>query len=599
MRLSFGRVSAGAYGRRGLAVHGYTSRVRQCPQCLSTYEDDVSFCPADGTRTEPQATDATDSSISRDPLVGTVIDGRYRVEERIGQGGMGVVYRATHVVLNKPLALKVIRREHAGDSGVLSRFLREARAASAIGHPNIVLINDLGTNADGSAYLAMEYLEGETLAHAMQRGPISYDRALAIFVQIAGALEAAHAQGIVHRDLKPENIFLIHEDKDQAFVKILDFGIAKVKNAAAKLTRTGLVFGSPSYISPEQAAGQPVDHRSDIYSFGVIMYQVLSGQLPFEAESQMALITKHMFEPPLSLRDSGCHIPSALDAIVLRCLQKKPELRQASMRELDNDLRRVQLSPVSEPRPSAPSERANPVAHDATAVDPSAVGEGDSTASQNAQLRMYTSLASVPPGSYAAASETLDAALLAHAFQTDEEVPLSVPKQRPRWIWAVAAGVLLLVVLSLWAPEATPLPGNNDLPSEPAAAASTQTQQQQIPAARPSPSMGPREVDAETELPRGLSADALSEPKNERQRTGQADKTTSVETATASDADADARSKLAVDSDARSNLAQGRQASPAPAGKSHTKSTKKVPPATTKPKTTTPSRNETLLDPWR
>jgi serine/threonine protein kinase len=434
--------------------------VRKCPQCGSSYENTIAFCPADGTRTEELT-----SVAPPDTLIGTVIDGRYRIEQRIGQGGMGVVYRATHVVLRKPFALKLIRGDQASDQSVVERFVREARAASGIGHPNIVNINDFGTMADGSVYLAMEYLDGVTLAQAMSAGPILFARALSIFIQIAGALEAAHAQGIVHRDLKPENIFLLRETNEDDFVKVLDFGIAKVKNAAAKITRTGLVFGTPHYMSPEQAAGQPVDHRSDIYSLGVIMYQVLAGELPFMAETLMALMTKHMFEPAPSLRELGYVVPSTLDALVGRCLQKKPELRHASMRELEADLRRVQLSPVSEPRPPAPLSSISIAASFA---------------------------ASAPPAAFTATSETLEAALLSDVSEEEDDQPIAVPKQRPVWLWAVAAGLLMMLALSLgvrsW--QSPPASAAADAASGGAAAAA---------GAAASLTVGP-------ELPSGLSA---------------------------------------------------------------------------------------------
>jgi serine/threonine-protein kinase len=433
--------------------------VRKCPQCGGSYDDGIAFCPADGKRTEAPGADS---------LIGSVIDGRYRVEERIGEGGMGVVYRATHAVLRKPFALKVIRADQATDANIVQRFVREARAASGIGHPNIVNINDFGTTSDGSLYLAMEFLDGMTLAEAMKSGAIPYARALEIFIQIAGALEAAHAQGIVHRDLKPENIFLMREGGQHEFVKVLDFGIAKVKNAAAKLTSTGLIFGTPHYLSPEQAAGQPVDHRSDIYSLGVIMYEVLAGQLPFAAESVMALMTKHMFEPAPSLREAGHAVPSALDAIVGRCLQKKPELRHASMRELDSDLRRVQLSPVSEPRPPAPL----------------------------ASLSLAASLGgSAPPAAFTATSETLDEAAFDVVGDEDDE-PLEVPKRRPVWLWAVAAGILVMLALSLSV-------RSREEPAEPAEPVQPLSD---APAPR-APVVDASQAVAE-EMPRGLSAEA-------------------------------------------------------------------------------------------
>jgi len=401
--------------------------VRQCPKCGASYADPIAFCPNDGT---PTVVPAAERGEDRDSLLGVVIDGRYRLEERIGEGGMGVVYRAAHVVLKKPFAIKIMRGEQAHDPEVVQRFVQEARAASGIGHPNIVNINDFGSTADGAVYLAMEFLAGQTLAEAMQSGPIAQDRALDIFVQIAGALEAAHERGIVHRDLKPENIFLKRELTHPDFVKVLDFGIAKVKNAAAKITRTGMVFGTPHYMSPEQAAGQPVDHRSDIYSLGVIMYQVLAGQLPFDAVSFMDLVTKHMYEPPLPLRQacpSDVSLPSALEAHVMRCLQKKPEDRPQTMRELQEALQQVQLRPTTDPAPAAPKSL-RPVPE--------------------------PSVPSVPPVRERSLAPVVGSSTLEEAARSDvvgyadDDEPIAVPKQRRRiWLWAAGAGVLGAIAL--------------------------------------------------------------------------------------------------------------------------------------------------------
>jgi serine/threonine-protein kinase len=414
-----------------------------------------------------------------DSLLGVVIDGRYRIEQRIGEGGMGVVYRAAHVVLKKPLAIKILRGEQAHDPDVVQRFVQEARAASAIGHPNIVNISDFGRTTDGAVYLAMELLAGQTLAEAMQKGPLAQERALGIFVQIAGALDAAHEAGIIHRDLKPENIFLKREPDHPDFVKVLDFGIAKVKNAAAKITRTGMVFGTPHYMSPEQAAGQPVDHRSDVYSLGVIMYQVLAGQLPFEAASFMDLVTKHMFEPPAPLRQAGPHaadLPSTLEAIVMRALQKKPEDRQGSMRELQEALQKVQLRPVSDPAPGVTGEQ--------LVRGPSVV----SVAPVQARI-------GAPVG-----SATLEAAGLADVVGlVDDDEPIAVPKQRrPAWVWVLAAGVVLAIaVLSLSggpheAESTAEAPGEAD--------AAVPAEQRALPALPPSAAVAPA---PEADLPAG------------------------------------------------------------------------------------------------
>ena len=344
-----------------------------------------------------------------DPFVGQTIDGRYRIEARIGEGGMGVVYRATHVVLKKPLAIKVMRGEQANEPEVVQRFVQEARASSAIGHPNIVNISDFGTTPDGAVYFAMEYLQGQTLGKAMEAGPLERQRAFAIFIQIASALEAAHERGIIHRDLKPENIYLIREPEHPDFVKILDFGIAKVKNAAAKITRTGMVFGTPHYMSPEQAAGQTVDQRTDIYSVGVIMFQVFAGQLPFDAESYMGVMTKHMYEAPPLPSTLSAELRGPIEDVIMKALQKKPEQRYASMSALREDLERAQ---------SGRTVRATP----ASAAPP--VGE-----------RTDPSLPRVTqePGLARSVAQ----------FEGDDDLPVRVPKRRSSlWILLLFGAVL-------------------------------------------------------------------------------------------------------------------------------------------------------------
>lgn len=269
-------------------------------------------------------------------MIGQVLEGRYRVESRLGEGGMGVVYLATHVALGRKLALKVLRSDMARDVGVVQRFMQEARAASSIGHPNIVDIHDFGRLPDGSVYFAMEYLDGESLSALIERkGPFSFEEALRTVQPIASALGAAHALGIVHRDLKPDNVFLARRPDGQTTVKVLDFGVAKVGGAASKMTRTGVVFGTPHYMSPEQAGGQSVDARTDIYALGVIMYEMVTGQVPFDADTFMGILTRHMFEPPprpTALESGGA--TSVLEPVVMRCLAKRPEDRFQSMDEL-------------------------------------------------------------------------------------------------------------------------------------------------------------------------------------------------------------------------------------------------------------------------
>ncbi len=309
-----------------------------------------------------------DSGPSNDALIGAIVDGRYRVEQQIGEGGMGVVYRATHVSLNKSLALKVLRGEMAKDPEVVQRFIQEAQSATSIGHENIIDINDFGRLPDGTVYFVMEFLNGSSLSDMIKRGgSIPLSDAVDIIRQIGGALGAAHQRGIVHRDLKPDNIYLIPRGEMLNFVKVLDFGIAKVGGASNKITRTGMVFGTPHYMSPEQAAGQSVDARTDIYALGVIMYEMFTGHVPFDADTFMAVLTKHMFEKPGPMSRPGDERSlGALEEITLKALEKKPEHRYQSMQELVDDLERV----AGGGRPRSVGGAAGPSAALADALEP-------------------------------------------------------------------------------------------------------------------------------------------------------------------------------------------------------------------------------------
>jgi serine/threonine-protein kinase len=278
---------------------------------------------------------------AEDPLVGKVISERYRVIKKLGEGGMGAVYLAEHVFIEKKVALKVLANEMARRADLAARFLQEAKSASRIGQENIIDISDFGQTPEGLVFFAMEYLEGSDLGVTIREaGSLNWPRAQGIVLQICKALKAAHAQGIVHRDMKPENIFLIHKEGKPDFVKLLDFGIAKVMGSMAedapRLTRTGMIFGTPEYMAPEQAEGKPADHRVDIYAVGCVIYHLITGSAPFQADSFMAMLTKHLLEDPVppSARRPDLRIPPALDHLVLKALEKERDKRWQNMDEL-------------------------------------------------------------------------------------------------------------------------------------------------------------------------------------------------------------------------------------------------------------------------
>jgi hypothetical protein len=280
-------------------------------------------------------------------LTGTVLLGRYRLLAKLGAGGMGTVYLGEHTSIGKKFAIKVLGSEFAHRSDLVKRFLREAQAASMISQPNVVEISDFGDTPDGSVFFVMEYLDGEDLGAMLRReGRLPWPRVRHLIVQVCHALEAAHAAGIVHRDMKPDNCFRIARLGDPDFVKVLDFGIAKVEttDAAGKgLTQTGMIFGTPEYMSPEQAQGEKIDHRADIYAVGVIMYQLLCGQQPFTGSSFMAVLTKHMFDVPRAPSEVApeADIPPDAEAIVLKAMQKDRSYRFQSMSELIASIERV------------------------------------------------------------------------------------------------------------------------------------------------------------------------------------------------------------------------------------------------------------------
>jgi serine/threonine-protein kinase len=337
-----------------LLVEGADEEERQSFDAVLTDEDltgDHATLPKLDASPEPPPP----SSLSdKENLTGQLIDGRYQVDYVLGVGSMGIVYGARHAAVGKLVAIKALRAHLADDAEAIQRFNAEATAATSIGNQHIVETFDFGRLPDGAAYMVMEYLEGRSLAELIEGwSPLSLERITKIGVQIAEALNAAHLAGIVHRDLKPDNVFLCERDGDPDFVKILDFGIAKFGVSQARLTQAGAVFGTPAYMSPEQALGKATDGRTDIYALGVMLYEMACGRVPFQGENAIAVLSMHANEVPEPLSARKPDVSPELEAIVHKCLQKDLEARYGSMAELAADLARLASGmPVrAEPRP--------------------------------------------------------------------------------------------------------------------------------------------------------------------------------------------------------------------------------------------------------
>jgi eukaryotic-like serine/threonine-protein kinase len=315
--------------------------VNACPECGQRFSAEATFCPFDGSKLVVSCYQP-----GVDPLLGTTIDGRYEVIGVVGEGGMGTVYEVRHKMLGRTFAMKLLRRDLAREADLAARFINEAKATGSIKHPHIVSITDFGRLDDTTPFFVMEMLVGRTLAQVLKEcGPLDVVRTRSIVLQIASALAQAHESGVIHRDLKPENVFLARPaggslSGAEDDVKIVDFGAAKVLGSS-RITKTGIVFGTPHYMSPEQASGQSVDHRADIYALGVILYEMLTGRVPFEAETYMGVLTQHMFvkpKPPSTVVPARADQLGSLEDIALRALEKKPEDRYQTMHGLAVDL---------------------------------------------------------------------------------------------------------------------------------------------------------------------------------------------------------------------------------------------------------------------
>jgi serine/threonine protein kinase len=314
--------------------------MKSCPDCSATYPDDYAVCPKDGAP-------LYETSLWQ---IDTVVRGKYRILARLGEGGMAVVYKARHELLDELRALKVIKPELTRDSEFMDRFTREARMARKLNHPNAVRVDDLDIAEDGLPFIAMELVVGDTLKTLVDRGgalPITL--VLDTAVQVCEALDAAHKFGLVHRDIKPENIFLVAQREGPPLAKIVDFGISRLREETAEvkgLTQTGMVIGTPEYMSPEQAQGKrgaEIDGRSDLYSLGVVMYRMLAGEMPFQSGNTVEMLLQHLKDPPRAFNPI-LGIPEGVSSIVMKALEKDPEKRFATGAEMAAAIRRVRGS---------------------------------------------------------------------------------------------------------------------------------------------------------------------------------------------------------------------------------------------------------------
>ena len=322
--------------------------MNSCPTCGLAYPVDFTLCPRDGVK-------LVEVGVWSE---GTVVRGKYRILSKVGQGGMGTVYKALHLRFGEIRALKVISQELATDATFIKRFEHEAVITRKLQHPNAVRVDDIDEAEDGRPFIVMEFIDGASLKKLIQsQSPLPVSRVCSIIKQAASALDAAHRLGMVHRDIKPDNIVLVETPEGEQ-AKILDFGIAKIKEArlcgetsGMTLTGTGVVVGTPQYMSPEQAAGKrgdELDGRSDIYSLGIVMYQMLTRELPYRADTTMGMLLAHMQTPPTPIQTlcPDLQIPEPIANVVMRCLEKDRDLRPASAKALIEELELAATGPA-------------------------------------------------------------------------------------------------------------------------------------------------------------------------------------------------------------------------------------------------------------
>lgn len=431
---------------RSLVVVGSRS-TRSCPSCGATYEDpSVDFCRHDGARL-PALIAGGSSQPAIDPLLGAVIAGRFRITELLGRGGMGAVYAADHLVMKRRVALKILRAELSSDPTSVARFEREARAASRIESAEVVRLFDFGRSDDGLLYIAMEHLDGESLATRLDRdGALSPAEAVRVAIPIARALDAAHRAHVVHRDLKPDNVMLLRDGS----VRVLDFGIARIleddpgDGPASKLTQAGSIIGTPMYMSPEAAGRTSVGPPADLYALGVMLFEMLVGRPPFDDPQPVLLMGMHLRVPPELVREArpGLEVPDALEELVDRLLSKEPEDRPVDARAALDALEQLHGAGLAT------------ATHGEASQIVAARAERRRTKGSTQDDRRRTER-----GGAAVASITVDGATPGPISSTDPTPPPPSPaRARSRWPVLGGLSVLLLAALgaSVWATQIRP-----------------------------------------------------------------------------------------------------------------------------------------------
>ena len=378
-----------------------------CPHCQAPLGVDARFCPACGRAlsTTETVADSSSPAIPVTPsLIGRDIAGRFRVLAKLGEGGMGAVYRAEQISLKRAVAVKLLRPELSQNQMIVRRFSAEAEAVAKLDHPNTVKVYDFGQDTTGALFIAMEFVEGGSLRTAMAtQGPLPPARALAIAAQVAASLADAHALSIIHRDLKPDNVMLQDKGRQRDNVRVLDFGIAKLRDdqrsTQQAMTQAGDMLGTPQYMSPEQIRGEHVDGRTDVYALGCMIYEMVTGRLPFEGPSVLAILTKHLTEVvvPPSQRRPDLALPGAIDQVVMAAMAKEPASRPATM-ERYGELIAGALAIVDPARgtPSAPFAAVAPIVATPTPIPPTVRSNGPSQPSGYVPIVQLPG--SLPPG---------------------------------------------------------------------------------------------------------------------------------------------------------------------------------------------------------